>query len=287
MSTKFLHRELKALPRYLRRNGPLPAPQATNAVVLPNPFLPWRNPKTGRWAPPKYSLRQQADLIKKAKATDTVHLLPPCGKLPQPELFAPQPAAKLKSVVKGKAAVSKPSTSLSPPSTSSGRTKVKVHRGAMVTVEWDRKPAEKKIPGAETGTRLYAAKKRMFKGSRLERKRAQRAWRTWSLLHDMRKRIRRYRNVRTTVIPLIHSIYFLFRSTMSTTGPTLSSRHAQRQRNFRSSTFSVTSDENQWNFTFSSPSTLLLGKLFREYNSYFYNTSSPTHVSLIKSPQFP
>ncbi|KAJ7461006.1 hypothetical protein B0H11DRAFT_1872422 [Mycena galericulata] len=166
MSTKFLHRELKALPRYVRRNGPLPAPQAPSAVVLPNPFLPWRNPKTGRWAPPKYSLRQQADLIKKAKATDTVHLLPP-------------------------APVSKAPTSLS--RSSSVRTNVKAHKGVAVAVEWDRKPAEKKVPGAETGNRLYAARKRMFKGSRLERSRSQKAWRTWVLLHDMRKRIRRYR----------------------------------------------------------------------------------------------
>ncbi|KAJ6547027.1 hypothetical protein B0H19DRAFT_954832 [Mycena capillaripes] len=151
MSTKFLHRELKALPRYVRRNGPLPTPKAADAVVLPNPFLPWRNPKTGRWAPPKYSLRQQADLIKKAKATSTVHLLPPSVKLPQPEELT-------------------------------------------VTVEWERRPAVKEVPGADKGTRLYAAKKRMFKGSRHERLRPQKHWRTWVLLHDMRRRIRRYRN---------------------------------------------------------------------------------------------
>ncbi|KAF7353587.1 Mitoc-mL59 domain-containing protein [Mycena venus] len=97
MSTKFLHRELKALPRFVRRNGPLSAPNAADAVVLPNPFLPWRNPKTGRWAPPKYSLRQQADLIKQAKATNSVHLLPPSIKLPQPELFAPPPGSKIET----------------------------------------------------------------------------------------------------------------------------------------------------------------------------------------------
>ncbi|KAF8130458.1 hypothetical protein K438DRAFT_1740166 [Mycena galopus ATCC 62051] len=166
MATKFLHRELKALPRFVRRNGPLATtPNAADAVVLPNPFLPWRNPKTGRWAPPKYSLRQQADLIKQAKATNTVHLLPPGVKLPQPELFVPP----------------------------LGRLNVTGNKDLKVKVEWDRRPAVKTIPGADRGTRLYAAKKKMFKGSRSERSRAQRAWRTWILLHDMRKRIRRYR----------------------------------------------------------------------------------------------
>ncbi|KAJ7771655.1 hypothetical protein B0H16DRAFT_1881253 [Mycena metata] len=224
MSAKFLHRELKELPRFIRRHGPLPNPQVANAVVLPNPFLPWRNPKTGRWAPSKYSLRQQADLIKKAKATDTLHLLPPGVKLPQPELFAPPPTRSA-SAGKAKASASadkapdsadktkaKPSSSPKD-STSSGKTgakanlkgdkavkgdvrsdvKATAHKALNVTVEWDRRLAVKNIPGADEGTRLYAAKKKMFKGSRLERSIKQRAWRTWVLLHDMRKRIRKYR----------------------------------------------------------------------------------------------
>ncbi|KAJ7684618.1 hypothetical protein DFH06DRAFT_968037 [Mycena polygramma] len=165
MSTKFLHRELKALPRYVRRNGPLATPKVPDAVVLPNPFLPWRNPKTGRWAPSKYSLRQQADLIKQAKATGTAHLLPPGVKLPQPEALAPPPSKKIASAGKE----------------------------FTVTVEWDRRPVAKAVPGADTGTRLYAARKKMFKGSRLERLRPQKHWRTWVLLHDMRRRIRKYR----------------------------------------------------------------------------------------------
>ncbi|KAJ7491290.1 hypothetical protein FB451DRAFT_1023192 [Mycena latifolia] len=196
MSTKLIHRELKALPRFIRRNGPLAAPQSAKAVVLPNPFLPWKNPKTGRWAPPKYSLRQQADLIKKAKATGTAHLLPPGVKLPQPETFAPPPVRKSVKAGKAKAPVQKlqkPSTSVTRPSTNRERLVVKPHKGAAVTVEWDRKPAVKSVPGADKGTRLYAGRKKMFKGSRLERSIKQRAWRTWVLLHDMRKRIRRYK----------------------------------------------------------------------------------------------
>ncbi|KAJ6606464.1 hypothetical protein DFH09DRAFT_1120309 [Mycena vulgaris] len=192
MSTKLIQRELKALPRFIRRNGPLPSPQSPKAVVLPNPFLPCRNPKTGRWAPPKYSLRQQADLIKKAKLTETVHLLPPGVKLLKPETFAPPPVPARKG--KGKAPVQKASASVSPPSRSRARLSVKKpKKGVAFIVEWDRKPVVKNVPGADKGTRLYAGKKRMFKGSRLERSIKQRAWRTWVLLHDMRKRIRRYK----------------------------------------------------------------------------------------------
>ncbi|KAJ7632145.1 hypothetical protein FB45DRAFT_989751 [Roridomyces roridus] len=190
MATKFLHGELKALPRFVRRFGPLPAPKAPDAVVLPNPFLPMRNPKTGRWAPPKYSLRRQAELIKTAKAAGTLHLLPPSLKLPKPELFAPSLSTTTRD--KGKVVAEKQPSSPAGSSRSAPKIKLSAHRRLRVTVEWDRRPAEKTVP--DTGTNLYAARKKMFKGSRLERNKKQREWRTWVLLHDMRKRIRRYRN---------------------------------------------------------------------------------------------
>ncbi|KAJ6614630.1 hypothetical protein B0H10DRAFT_2044834 [Mycena sp. CBHHK59/15] len=179
MAMEFIHRELKALPRYVRRNGPLPAAESPGAVVLPNPFLPWRNPKTGKWAPPKFSLRQQADLIKKRKRP-----------LPEPKVLAPSSAAAVKPPL---------ASTSSNASTRVHRLKLKQkqkqqRKDAAVVVEWDRKPPAKNVAGAATGTRLYAAKKKMFKGSKSERTRSQRAWRTWVLLHDMRKRIRRYRN---------------------------------------------------------------------------------------------
>lgn len=41
-----------------------------------NPFMPHKNPKTGRWHPPIYSMRHQADLVKLAKAHDVEDLLP-------------------------------------------------------------------------------------------------------------------------------------------------------------------------------------------------------------------
>jgi len=122
-----------------------------------------------------------------------VHLLPPGVKLPQPELFVP-PTPKSQSRPKAKSA-GKATTSASTPlkRASNGRLNVTGHKELDVKVEWDRRPAAKTIPGAEKGTRLYAARRKMFKGSRSERSRNQREWRTWVLLHDMRKRIRRYR----------------------------------------------------------------------------------------------
>ncbi|KAF7323130.1 Mitoc-mL59 domain-containing protein [Mycena chlorophos] len=247
-TTKFLQRELKALPRFVRRNGPLPeqapatATRTPETVVLPNPFLPWRNPKTGRWAPSKYSLRQQADLIKQAKAAGKAHLLPPGVKLPHPERLAPGYVEEKKEVKvegkkgkgKGKQVVveaakvaektapevkavesttEKPAPTTATESTAQAtqpadeeevvdpvaaaaqiRRQLKsVPKGTGMAIKWDRRPKERVVPGADIGARLYAKKKKMFKGSAHEREMPQRAWRTWILLRDMRKRIRRYR----------------------------------------------------------------------------------------------
>lgn len=43
---------------------------------LPNPFRSFKNPETGRWREPIYSLRQQADLVKMARANGVEELLP-------------------------------------------------------------------------------------------------------------------------------------------------------------------------------------------------------------------
>ncbi|QRV76238.1 hypothetical protein RhiJN_04253 [Ceratobasidium sp. AG-Ba] len=43
----------------------------------PNPFLPQKNPITGRWHPPRYSLRRQKELVKQARADGILGLLPP------------------------------------------------------------------------------------------------------------------------------------------------------------------------------------------------------------------
>ncbi|KAG8949566.1 54S ribosomal protein L25, mitochondrial [Tulasnella sp. 424] len=62
------------------------SPSSTTAAtpkLLQNPFLPRKNPTTGRWIPPAYSLRRQADLVKEAKRDGLVHLLPHGPKSPK------------------------------------------------------------------------------------------------------------------------------------------------------------------------------------------------------------
>ncbi|KAL1989169.1 hypothetical protein VTN96DRAFT_3716 [Rasamsonia emersonii] len=46
----------------------------------PNPFLPRKNYRTGKWIGPRYGLRQQADLVKLAKKYGVEELLPPGKK---------------------------------------------------------------------------------------------------------------------------------------------------------------------------------------------------------------
>ncbi|TID27397.1 hypothetical protein E6O75_ATG00164 [Venturia nashicola] len=47
-----------------------------------NPFQTWKNPITGRWRPPMFSLRRQAELVKKAVNYGVAELLPHTNKLP-------------------------------------------------------------------------------------------------------------------------------------------------------------------------------------------------------------
>ncbi|WEW59499.1 54S ribosomal protein L25, mitochondrial [Emydomyces testavorans] len=46
----------------------------------PNPFLPYKNPETGRWRGAVVSLRRQNDLVKLARAHGVEELLPPGRK---------------------------------------------------------------------------------------------------------------------------------------------------------------------------------------------------------------
>lgn len=52
----------------------------TTDQLEPNPFLPYRNPATGRWRGPRWSLRRQADLFKLARSYGVEPLLPPSIK---------------------------------------------------------------------------------------------------------------------------------------------------------------------------------------------------------------
>jgi large subunit ribosomal protein L25 len=46
----------------------------------PNPFLPRKDFRTGKWSGPKYGLRQQADLVNLARKYNVETLLPPGRK---------------------------------------------------------------------------------------------------------------------------------------------------------------------------------------------------------------
>lgn len=56
-----------------------------DAIQTPkaNPFTPWKNPRTGKWHPPIYSLRQQAELFKEARAHHVLPLMPLSNKHPE------------------------------------------------------------------------------------------------------------------------------------------------------------------------------------------------------------
>lgn len=113
---RFRARELQRLVdasglKVPRRGGTAVFMQNINVEHVPmgtplhNPFLPRplpnRNPNASKdveqkvkgkdrklWAPPRYSLRRQAELVKAARASGTLHLLPPGPKLSVEELEA-------------------------------------------------------------------------------------------------------------------------------------------------------------------------------------------------------
>ncbi|KAF9263638.1 hypothetical protein L218DRAFT_1077162 [Marasmius fiardii PR-910] len=179
---KFRIHELKGLAGHIARNGPLPAApedSPSRGIRLPNPFLPHRNPKTGRWIPPKYSLRRQAELVKKAKETNSLHLLPPGLKLQKSEVMA-QVLRSRDVEVAGET------------STERGELPEKLKPMAF-QVDWVGKFQIKEKPEAEQHVPLYAGKKRMFKGHKWERTMERRLNHRAVLLRDMDKRVRRFK----------------------------------------------------------------------------------------------
>jgi large subunit ribosomal protein L25 len=152
-------------------SGSTDIPAQSKAHGQPNPFLPRYNTQTGRWAPPKYSLRQQAELIKKAKTSNTLHLLPAGPKLT---------ASTIQRHIRD---------SPPPPKILNGL--AWAQKDAVI---WEGQP-KPQAPGADIGYTLYAGKKRMFKGHKRERTRAKKEVRTSILLSDMKKRIIRYKGV--------------------------------------------------------------------------------------------
>ncbi|KAF8817036.1 hypothetical protein BYT27DRAFT_7237527 [Phlegmacium glaucopus] len=174
---RFRAREALGLVKHLKLFGPLPeSKSATNEpmISLPNPFLPKFNPKSGKWHKPSYSLRRQAELVKNAHATGSMHLLPPGPK-----------KAAFEFRMQRLEAPAKP-----PPPSVPAAGKVEVWD---VPVQWVGKVPEKKTAGAELGIRLYAGKKRMFKRHLWERVGAKRIRRRSILMRDMAARVKNYK----------------------------------------------------------------------------------------------
>jgi large subunit ribosomal protein L25 len=192
---KFRLHELKGLSGHIARNGPLPSPppgSRANAVSLPNPFVPQLNPKTGRWAPAKYSLRRQADLIKKARLAgpQAVAALPPGPKMQRPVEVARQLKANATTEAQAEESVV-----------------------LAFSVNWIGKFTPAKVSKKAARVPLYENKKRMFKGHKWERVKERRIHYKFNLLRDMNKRIHIYKTVRVLLDLLCSSPYHPYCST--------------------------------------------------------------------------
>ncbi|KAH9177735.1 hypothetical protein EDB89DRAFT_2112171 [Lactarius sanguifluus] len=176
-----MSQSLRAVKRFrLRELVPPPTrstpEQLPRSGAIPNPFVPHKNPESGRWAPPKYSLRRQAELIKHARASGTLHLLPPGPKMSPGQLAV---------------------------ATTTAASEAREDDAAWTgSVEWVGSLRERSVAGADVGNRLYAGKKRMFKGHKWERTRERRITRTKILLRDMDKRVERFKQYRAKGKPL-------------------------------------------------------------------------------------
>ncbi|KAK7462705.1 hypothetical protein VKT23_007293 [Stygiomarasmius scandens] len=171
---KFRLHELKGLQAHIARHGPLSqaTPSSSDALALPNPFVAHLNPKTGRWAPPKYSLRRQAELIKKAKlaGVDAVAALPPGPKMQRPGEVAKELKAKQ-------------------------QTEAEQEQDEVLSfqVDWVGKFTPDNVQATAARVPLYENKKRMFKGHKWERVKERRINHRHMLMKDMMRRVKSYK----------------------------------------------------------------------------------------------
>jgi hypothetical protein len=271
--------EITKLVGNLSLFGPMPAPAPSAdgppPVQLSNPFLARKNIKTGKWRPPAYSLRRQADLAKLALKTGTLDKLPPGPKTtalkdriarvknslspsdvehlegsfvpvvaPAPKFRVPDAFVKARKETevlekeltelkrrfaidarrvqnaseenkeKRQARAARRAQSIAEKAAELGplaehvkalEKNVEAHNASILAahveserqfnmpVEWVGKlPAKKR--GAELGIRLYANKKRMFKGHLWERARASRVRKQAILMRHMAARVARYKD---------------------------------------------------------------------------------------------
>ncbi|KAL1720589.1 hypothetical protein EV715DRAFT_271899 [Schizophyllum commune] len=206
-------------PEIARRMNPQLLPNAralkpdVRQAQLQNPFLPNKHPVTGKWKGPKYSLRRQADLVKKAKAAGLLHLLPSGPKNPLPLQSKAAPAVQEKTPAAAEAKPDAPVEAAPAPTPAAAEAAPEDEAEptpALPAKEYRRRQrlALKDLSEEWTGdvhwvgehrardapvARLYSGKRRMFKGKKHERiahiVRGKRAVR----MRDMAKRVREYK----------------------------------------------------------------------------------------------
>ncbi len=149
----------KLLSSFWRRetnkaSNTIPSQDLNATLKLRNPFLPRYIEETGRWHPPRYSRRRQAELIKAARLTGVESLLPPGPK------FAPQPSSASSFTLLHRQLSEKP-------------------------VEWAGEP--RPLPERLNG--LYEGRRFMFKGHKWERKLPEReqALHNFKVKHDEKR----------------------------------------------------------------------------------------------------
>lgn len=288
----FRAREVTKLMGHLRLYGPLPSvtpadgsAEPVQQLVLPNPFIPRKNPKSGKWREPRYSLRRQADIVKKAKETGDLGIVPPGPKFAAMELrmrrvqaslpasdwalltaAQPKPAtldgtvartektikaleksaetkrddisllqnqlserepqndrdelakfenekvpeedrqarvkrqrefATLKErIIEAQVKLNKADATLDSKQHELGLQKEDLaHSKLWREVVWSGDVKQKEKKGAELGIRLYAGKKKMFKGHLWEKQKIKRARKQTVLMRDMAKRVEKYKSV--------------------------------------------------------------------------------------------
>lgn len=140
---------------------------STNPIIIPNPFIPHFDRATNRWVRPQYSLRQQAQLVKAAKATGQLHLLPSGPKADIVTLQRPRLAPMVPIVE------------------SAGK------RPLQFIGEW----MNTAVKGSTEGNKLYASKRRLFKGRKVERQMYQKVRQRTLLMSSMENRIQRWKTV--------------------------------------------------------------------------------------------
>ncbi|KAH8829488.1 hypothetical protein DL96DRAFT_1555012 [Flagelloscypha sp. PMI_526] len=192
---KFRSSEVRKLETFTVRSPRAKLQPIAQVPHIPNPFLPWKNLKTGCWIPPVYSLRQQADLVKKARAANALHLLPPGPKLLNPLRAAASQLAQLQGINVLRFSRRK-RMKLQDQILRDGLPASVLNDPVMRPVVWSGHFSKNPKPGADLGVRLYAAKKKMFKGHRHERVAVRKAVYRKTLLRDMNRRMHVFKEYR-------------------------------------------------------------------------------------------